>query len=459
MSRILDNKYFIPIFLLVFGFVTRFAFIWHPSQVVFDEVHFGKFASAYLTGNYFFDIHPPLGKLLIFISSYILGFNTVLDFEAIGGQYADTSFIVLRLIPNLFGALLPLCIFFFVRSINGSKIAAFFAGFTIVFENATLVQSHFIFLDSMLLFFGFMGISLFFWYRNHSKKLIYLFAAGIFLALGVSIKWTGLSFFALVWLVSLFDIIRILTAKVGLSKEILMRVIMLFVVPYYIYMLIFAVHFSLLQQSGPGDVFMSPAFTKTLQGSSVEHDDSIEPLNFFDKYAELNVRMFAANASLTATHPYSSKFYTWPLMVRPIYYWVNEDSPGIFSRIYLLGNPFIWWIAFASMVAASILWRPASFDKKLILYIGWFIAYFPFFFIKRPLFLYHYLTSLIFSIVIMSFFFFDSFDNYKKYRLFLMLFLMGLIILGFIFFMPITYGFPLNSDQFNLRIWLKSWEG
>ncbi|KAI0686414.1 hypothetical protein BC835DRAFT_1379655 [Cytidiella melzeri] len=35
------------------------------TSVVFNEVHFGKYASKYIKSQYFVDVHPSLAKLLI----------------------------------------------------------------------------------------------------------------------------------------------------------------------------------------------------------------------------------------------------------------------------------------------------------------------------------------------------------------------------------------------------------
>ena len=39
-------------------------------------MHFGKFIGGYISGHYFFDIHPPFGKLLIALVAYLGGYRT-----------------------------------------------------------------------------------------------------------------------------------------------------------------------------------------------------------------------------------------------------------------------------------------------------------------------------------------------------------------------------------------------
>ena len=53
-------------FFTILSFVLKVIYIHSPDEVVFDEVHFGKFASYYLRNEYYFDVHPPLGKVLEF---------------------------------------------------------------------------------------------------------------------------------------------------------------------------------------------------------------------------------------------------------------------------------------------------------------------------------------------------------------------------------------------------------
>ncbi len=454
---IVTHKYALLIALVVLGLVTRFAFIWHPPYVVFDEYYFSTLVKHYFEGTYYFDIHPPFGKLLIALFSYIFRFVPEYNFTRIGAVYPDNGYILLRVLPNLFGALMPLCIFFFVRSLRGSVLAAFFAGLAIVFENAILTQSHFILLDSTLWFFGFLGLALFFWHRNFSNGPYHLSGSGICLALAISVKWTGLGFLGLVWMVSLWDINQSLGGRKYPYGLVFSRAINLIGIPFLIYTGLFWIHFALLPNSGPGDESMSPQFQKSLLGSKFADDDSLSEPDFWKKYAELNRNMYFSNAVLLEGSEYGSKFYEWPLMERPVKFGILRLSDNELSAVYLLGNPFIWWFVFFAMLFAVFVWKAEPDDTKVFLYAGWLASYFPFFFIHGVFFLYHYIPALVFSVVITALFLFDGMKTSPRMRLILFATLMTVFIAGFLFFMPLSYGLKISPVEFGMRMWSAGW--
>ena len=68
----------------IVGFFVRLFRIYQPTSVVFDEVHFGGFASKYIKGKFFMDVHPPLAKLLITLAGFVFGYDGHFDFKEIG---------------------------------------------------------------------------------------------------------------------------------------------------------------------------------------------------------------------------------------------------------------------------------------------------------------------------------------------------------------------------------------
>ncbi|CAH1391621.1 unnamed protein product [Nezara viridula] len=65
----------IAIGLTILALCTRFYRLEEPPNIVFDELHFGKYVGMYVKKIFFFDLHPPLGKLLISGVAYLAGFD------------------------------------------------------------------------------------------------------------------------------------------------------------------------------------------------------------------------------------------------------------------------------------------------------------------------------------------------------------------------------------------------
>jgi dolichyl-phosphate-mannose-protein mannosyltransferase len=197
---------------------------------------------------------------------------------------------------------------------------------------------------------------------------------------------------------------------------------------------------------------MTVEFQHGLQGNRLQNDTTINNLSGPDKFIQLNQEMYRSNQRLTATHPYGSAWYSWPLMGRPIFYWIQGAE-----RIYLLGNPVVWWastFAVLFLIATTLTSGVRSIPPVRILLVGaWLMNLLPFIGISRVMFLYHYLTALIWAVLMLAY----VVDDQKRPRR-TVLVLGILALISFVFFAPLTYGTALSERAYEWRVWFTSWK-
>ncbi len=431
------------IILLILALATRFIFLAYPAEVVFDEVHFGKFVSAYSTHQYYFDIHPPLGKLMI-SGLARLNFTPVNfgGFAQIGEAMDAKTLFVLRFLSALFGALLPLIFYGIIRVLGGSKKAAFLAGFLVIFDNAFLIESKFILVDSFLFLFGFLSILVFLISQkqeNRLKKHLLYFLAMALAGLAFSIKWTGLAFLGINLFLSFINFLKNINFKRFLKFSVEV-VISLFLVAI-IYALPFAAHFKLLDQSGPGDAFMSRSFQTTLKGN-VFSKEKITTMPFLQKFVELNKMMWSYNSGLAKTHPDASAWTEWPIDKKPVWYWARSTGPSETANIYLWGNPLIWWLSGLAVLLSIF----RKLKHKGILLLGYFANLLPFIFVSRIAFLYHYLPALGFAILLLAL----AGEKLWEKRPWIFYGFLMITLIVFILIVPISYGLVMPAEISNI---------
>ena len=138
--------------LTALALLTRFAMLNYPRQVVFDEYHFGKFVDGYLRGEYFFDIHPPLGKLLLTASARLGGYNGTQTWDRIGADIdPEVNLFALRSLPALLGAMLVPLMYATARAIGLSQPGSLLPAIAVLFDLFYLVESRYVLTDATLL--------------------------------------------------------------------------------------------------------------------------------------------------------------------------------------------------------------------------------------------------------------------------------------------------------------------
>ncbi|XMA10698.1 hypothetical protein WAI453_003489 [Rhynchosporium graminicola] len=269
----------------ILAFITRFWGISHPNEVVFDEVHFGKFASHYLERTYFFDVHPPLGKLLFALMGWFVGYDGHFHFESIGDSYVDNKvpYVAYRAMPAFLGSLTVPVVFDIMWESGYTLPACILSAGLVLFDNAHIGQTRLILLDAGLIFA--MACSLLcyikFYKLRHEpfgrKWWKWLLLTGFALSCIMSIKYIGTFSFVTIGTAVAIDLWDLLDSKrrqgaltlPEFGKHFAARAFALIVVPFFFYLFWFQVHFAILIRSGPGDDFMSPEFQETLSDNAM----------------------------------------------------------------------------------------------------------------------------------------------------------------------------------------------
>uniref|UniRef100_A0AAQ4Q6I0 Protein O-mannosyl-transferase 1 n=1 Tax=Gasterosteus aculeatus aculeatus TaxID=481459 RepID=A0AAQ4Q6I0_GASAC len=235
---------------------TRLSHLSYPNAVVFDEVYYGQFVSLYMKRVFFIDESgPPLGHTILALGAYLGGFDGNFVWNRIGAEYPSSlSVWSLRFLPALCGALCVPLVYLLTLELKFSHLSALGASALLLLDNSLIVQSRFMLLESLLIFFVLLAFFSYLRFHNSSHRVKYMGVFSYLLLVGVASLHT--------W--------RLIgdraVSHLSVCVQCVCRIVCLLVVPVLLYVFWFYVHLTLLDRSGPHDQLMSPAFQASLEG-------------------------------------------------------------------------------------------------------------------------------------------------------------------------------------------------
>lgn len=436
---------------LVFGAlgileIALFLHFWQLGKLpypVFDEVWFGQYANEYLEGKPTWEGHPPLGKYFIMLGILIFGHNEI------GYRFVDASF----------GAIMPLLVIGLAYRLTYKRNFALLTGLFVSSDGLFLVESRLSLINIFLVACGVTSqIFLIAGLENKGKLRTFLLCcAGLLLGATASVKWNGLGFslllfllVMLVWAIAKFFPKNL--ERLGILAEIIKlhwwQYLLCFVaMPIAFYLAQWIPLFMLnsgyiFQEIGLGTIFSFWDFLVRVHGHIIwwHSGDTVTTLD-----------------PAHPAHPYCSSAISWAVMARPVGYYF-QDQDGHFIVMQGLGNPILWWFSTLAIVVVTVGSLLPKFRKSTnigstnYLLLGYFANYVPWLLVKRCLFVYHYMSSAVFSFIALAWLVNQLLEQKGVYR-YLGYAIIALVVLTQIFFLPIWIGLPILPSDFYQRIW------
>jgi dolichyl-phosphate-mannose--protein O-mannosyl transferase len=446
------------LFLSMFSMASHLWLIHHPDSVVFDEVHFGNFTNGYIHSRYFFDIHPPLGKLVMFIFAAFSQYDGSIDFHArYGMPHINPDYLTLRLTPAIFSSLCSPLIYLAMRFSSFSSSASFTSGFLVACDTSLLTEHRFTLSDGMLHFFCCLYLlcySIFQQVPSQSPNFLTgLITTGAFLGAACACKntaWGLLLYTAFAELTTIF--LEHGFAPWTVFEEAVFRGCIMFATVMATHALCFAIHILRLPYRGPGSKYLFSTTVATqlnpdLPGTQLWGFRASGWLYF--QILILFASMYAGNMGIRSYHPYMSRPQNWPLLTgNYVAFWQKGDL-----EVVCLGNAFVYYLAFLGVLVVVLGCGRKKSLQGVKLAIGWAVSYFPFWRVPRSMYLYHYLIPLMFGCMCTG----AALDIWLPdvVKGALAVFLCFLALVGFWIWSPMSYGTP-HLDE-DIIIWTQNW--
>ena len=445
-------KLYLPIgFLLLIGSILRFYNLGQIPWPVFDEVFYPVFAFNYLEDKNFFSVHPPLGSYLLSLGIYL--YHLLPWTEAISFGITDIEDInplAFRWVSALSGVMLIYVGYKLALEIFNQRGFALLVALFLTLDGSLLVDSRFGFINIFFSLFGLMAM-LFFIKGIKGNSLSYFALAGFLLGAAVSVKWNGLGFWlsGLLLTLQFFILHKYITHHRDMKEVItifhLKALGLVFLFPFAVYL-----------------AFWLP---------DLLHNNS----NLIDQHSQMISYHFENTDQ--KSHPYSSPWYTWPMMIRPIAYFFESGAQSesiiidveVFKAIHLFPNPALNFFSLIAVVILSLKWigylseslgnrkiRDELYLSSFILF-GFYANFLPWALASRSTFIYHYQPAAIFSFFALAYFIYRLMQRNTFETLLLYSFTLVLILLSSIYWLPIQLGLEISDESFYSKMWLDSW--
>ncbi len=396
----------------------------------FDEIYHARTAWEHLRGMFPYEIsHPPLGKEILSLGILLFGMTPF------GWRFMGT----------LFGAAMLPVVYWFARKLFGGRTVPNACAVLLATDFMHFAQTRIATIDTYAVFFILLMYGFMYEYLR-GRRLRDLALSGLFFGLGAASKWTCLYAGAGLGVLWLADWIRQLREAApegegggqddslapAFLKNAAFCLVFFVALPALIYYLAY-LPYGAARPAAPS----SAAYTKIVWDNQVF--------------------MFIYHKGVTATHPYSSRWYQWMLDIRPILFYLKYFDDGRRSSFGAWLNPLLCW---AGLLSLFVLLHMALIrrDRKAgFLLWGYLAQLLPWILITRTTFEYHYFPCSVFLVLSLGYSMALMRDVARGWK-WRTVGLCGLSTALFALFYPAVSGLPVNGEAAGKVLkWLPTW--